>query len=453
MTRNLTGRYRTAASTVETAFVACVIVVAVVTVVAAGSVAVTAQLDRSMFAPRASHPAIDYYGPASDPVSGLNLSLRDGDIALEVDGPLGYLESVLEALDIDVESQVAVFSKNSLQSPFIQPDNPRLVYFSDTVVVAAIRGAPLIEVASVDPEKGVLFYTLDQQRPPDIPAFARQDQLCLRCHDSINSLGVPGMLARSVMPSPDGRINPQLGNYLINHESPFEERWGGFYVTGRHGGLRHLGNGVITDRENEESIRPNQELTLASIAGRVEEGAYLVPSSDIVALMIFEHQMHMINLLTRYGWEVRYALRSPLGGNPALTVVNLIDLEDALGEVVDYMLFVNEPEFQFPVTGSSGFSETFEDRGPRDGLGRSLRQFDLGRRLMRYPLSYMIYTHAFDGLPVEARNAIYARLWQVLSGMDEDPKYDRLLLEDRRAIIEILQATKSGIPAYFEAGL
>jgi hypothetical protein len=337
--------------------------VASISIIAVASIALTAQLDRSMFSPRASHPAIDYYGTSSDPISELNQRLQDGGIELKSDGPLGYLESVLEALDIDLESQVALFSKNSLQSPYIQPDNPRLIFFSDTVVVAAIRGAPLLEVASVDPEKGVIFYTIDQERPPDLPAFARQDQLCLRCHDSINSLGVPGMLARSVMPSPDGRINPQLGNFLINHESPFEERWGGFYVTGRHGGVRHLGNGVVTDPQDEESIRGNQELTLASIAGRVDEEAYLVPSSDIVALMVFEHQMHMINILTRYGWEVRYALRSSLAGNAAVSVVNLINLEDALGEVVDYMLFVNEPEFQAPVTGSSGFSEKFEDAG------------------------------------------------------------------------------------------
>ena len=450
MTRNLKGNYRTVISPVR---VACVVVVAVVTIVAAGSAAFTVQLDRTMFSPRASHPVIDYYGQPTDPVAELNRSLRDGDIELESNGPLGYLESVLEALDIAIESQVALFSKNSLQSPYIQPDNPRLVYFSDTVVVAAIRGAPLLEVASVDSEKGVIFYTIEQQRPPQVPAFSRQDQLCLRCHDSINSLGVPGMLVRSVMPSPDGRINPQLGNFLINHESPFEERWGGFYVTGRHGGVRHLGNGVITDRQDENSIRDNQELTLGSIAGRVDDGAYLVPSSDIVALMVFEHQMHMINLLTRYGWEIRYALRSSLEGNPRVNVVNLVNLEDALGTVVDYMLFVHEPEFQFPVTGSSGFSENFENRGLRDGLGRSLRQFDLNRRLMRYPLSYMIYTHTFDGLPVEARNAIYARLWQVLSGMDADPKYDRLMPEDRRAIIEILRATKPGIPGYFATSL
>ena len=441
MAANLKQIYRIAAG------VACF------SLLAAASIALTAQLDRSMFSPRASHPAIDYYGAPTDPVSKLNLSLRDGEIELESDGPLRYLESVLEALNIVAESQVASFSKNSLQSPYIQPDNPRLVFFSDTVVVAAIRGAPLLEVASVDPEKGVIFYTLEQERPPDVPAFARQDQLCLRCHDSINSLGVPGMLARSVMPSPDGRINPQLGNFLINHESPFEERWGGFYVTGQHGEVRHLGNGVITDPQDEESIRGNQDLTLASIAGRVDEGAYLVPSSDIVALMVFEHQMHMINLLTRYGWEVRYALRNSLAGNAAVNVVNLINLEDALGEVVDYMLFVNEAEFQFPVSGSSGFSGKFEARGPRDQLGRSLRQFDLRRRLMRYPLSYMVYTHAFDGLPVEARNAIYARLWQVLSGIDDDPKYDRLLPEDRQAIIEILRETKTGLPGYFGANL
>jgi hypothetical protein len=425
------------------------IVVAVVAVVAT-SVALPSQLNRSMF-PRVNHPSIGYTLPSADPISKLNERIRQGDIELKSNGPLGYLESVLAALDIDLESQIVLFSKNSLQTPYIHPANPRLIYFNDTVVVAAIRHAPLIEVASVDPEKGVLFYTLEQQRPLGMPAFTKQDELCLRCHDSLNTVGVPGMITRSIMPSPDGRINPHLGNYVIDHESPFEQRWGGFYVTGRHGGLRHLGNGVITDPEDAESIRGNQELTLASIDGRVEDEAYLVPSSDIVALMVFEHQMHMINLLTRYGWEVRYARWNFQAPEPVSRVSNRIDLEEALGEVVDYMLFVNEAELPFPVTGSSDFSETFEAQGPRDNRGRSLRQLDLERRLRRYPLSYMIYSHAFYGLPVEARNAIYARLWQVLSGRDTDPRYDRLSPEDREAIIEILQSTKPDLPVYFDA--
>ena len=249
------------------------------------------------------------------------------------------------------------------------------------------------------------------------------------------------MLARSVMPSPDGTSNPQLGNYVINHDSPFEERWGGRYVTGRHGNVRHLGNDVVTDMCDENSIRDNQVLTLESIRGRDDDGPVLTSSSHIVSLMVFEHQMHMTNLLVRYGWEVRYALAS--SGPPET------DLTEALHEVVDYMLFVDDAELPPPVTGSSGFRENFESRGPADGDGRSLRDLDLEHRLMRYPLSYMIYSDAFDNLPIEARSAIWVRIWQVLSGGSEDPRYEGVSPEDRQAIVEILRDTKPGLPEYF----
>ena len=418
--------------------------IAILCLLVATSVAVFSQLGLSVFSPGADHPAVQYFETTSDPIVDLNRRLMDGTDTLESNGTLGYLESVLDALDVPVESQVVVYSKNSLQSLYISPENPRLIYFNDEVVVAAIQGAPLIEVTAIDPEKGVIFYSVEQEALSPLQ-FLRQNATCLRCHESLNSLGVPGMLVRSVMPSEEGWPNPQLGNFVINHESSFEERWGGWYVTGSHEGIRHLGNGFITDRLDEESIRGNQELVLDSMEDRVDSGAYLVPSSDISALMVFDHQMHMTNLLIRYGWEVRYALAFPEG------VFQLNDraLEDAVNEVVDYMLFVNEPQMSPRLSPGPRFREAFEQKGPRDGLGRSLRQLDLDQRLMRYPLSYMIYSTAFDGLPFEAKNAIYARLWQVLSGTDADSRYDRLSPEDRRSIVEILRETKDGLPDYF----
>ncbi len=422
--------------------------IAVILLLVATSVAVFSQLGRSVFSPGADHPAVRYFETTSDPIVGLNRRLIGGADTLESNGPLGYLESVLDVLDVPVESQVVAYSKNSLQSLYISPENPRLIYFNDAVVVAAIQGAPLIEVTAIDPEKGVIFYSFEQEAPSPLQ-FSRENATCLRCHESLNSLGVPGLLVRSVMPSREGWPNPQLGNFVVNHESPFEERWGGWYVTGSHEGIRHLGNGFITDRLDEESIRENQKLVLDSIADRVDGGAYLVPSSDISALMVFDHQMHMTNLLIRYGWEVRYALAFPEG------VFDLSDraLEHAVNEVVDYMLFVSEPELSSRLSAGSGFREIFEQKGPRDGQGRSLRQLNLDQRLMRYPLSYMIYSTAFDGLPVEAKSAIYARLWQVLSGNDDNVRYGRLSPEDRRAIVEILRETKEGLPDYFEPTL
>ena len=38
-----------------------------------------------------------------------------------------------------------------------------------------------------------------------------------------------------------------------------------------------------------------------------ETRGYLSPQSDIVALLVFDHQMRAINLLTRLNWESRVA--------------------------------------------------------------------------------------------------------------------------------------------------
>jgi hypothetical protein len=113
-------------------------------------------------------------------------------------------------------------------------------------------------------------------------------------------------------------------------------------------------------------------------------------------------------------------------------------------EIVDYMLFVDEARLNSPVRGTLGFEEKFAAQGPFDGKGRSLRQFDLERRIMRYPCSYMIYSAAFEGLPAEAKDAIYRRMWQVLSSENR-----RLSAQDRRAIVEILRDTKKDLPSYF----
>src|SRR5262249_57917631 len=101
------------------------------------------------------------------------------------------------------------------------------------------------------------------------------------------------------------------------------------------------------------------------------------------------------------------------------------------------------------IRGSSGFRERFEHQGPFDRKGRSLRQLDLRNRLMRYPLSYMIYSPLFEGMPAAAKDAIYGRLWQVLSGEARGAAYQRLSLEERQTISEILKDTKKDLPSYF----
>jgi hypothetical protein len=119
-------------------------------------------------------------------------------------------------------------------------------------------------------------------------------------------------------------------------------------------------------------------------------------------------------------------------------------------ELVRYLLFTNEAPLDSPVKGTSGFAEEFAARGPRDSKGRSLRDFDLRTRIFKYPCSYLVYSEDFDALPGPAKAYVYRRLLEILSGRDQSPEFARLTAEDRTAILEILLATKPGLPAEWQ---
>src|SRR6267378_900277 len=405
---------------------------------------------QGVFVPDLDHPAIQYTTrPLKDRVSELNRRIQTGEVQLKFDGGQGYLRSVLGVLSVPIESQMIVFSKTSIQMLRIDPRNPRSLFFNDSVTVGWVPGGPIVELAAEDPSQGVIFFTLDQ-KPVERPQLVRSDS-CLECHLSYSSLGVPGMLVRSVFPAPDGAPIRKLGDYITDDRSPFEQRWGGWYVTGRTGSIRHMGNAIVTDAARPESLAANQTLDLESLKGKFDTDGYVSPYSDIVALMVFEHQMHMVNLFTRVGWEVRFALyqeRTDKGLRSHSITETL--LRDTARELVDYMLFADEAPLIDRIQGTSGFAERFSAQGPRDSKGRSLRRFDLQRRLMRYPWSYMIYSEAFDGMPDEAREAAYRRMWQILSGEEKSHRYSKLSLADRQAIVEILRETKKGLPDYFQ---
>lgn len=397
------------------------------------------------FVPEPEDPAIEYSSrPTNDLISALNREIRAEKVRLRFDSKQGYLPSVLEALRVPIESQMAVFSKTSVQAQRISPLNPRTLFFNDSVAIGSVHGG-FIEAAAQDPRQGVIFYLL-AQNPSETPQFTRHNE-CLDCHNSNNAMGVPGMLIRSQFTAPNGTTMPWLGNYVTDHRSPLEERWGGWYVTGRTGAIRHMGNAVVIDGTKPESIVTDQTLNLASLPGRMDNDASLSPYSDIVALMVFEHQMHMMNLLTRIGWQTRYLLRN--GGAHDLQTNGL---SASAEDLVDYLLFVDEPPLPNKIEGTSGFAQRFSAEGPTDSRGRSLRQFDLEHRLMRYPCSYMIYSDVFDALPSEAKNAIYERLWLILSGATPGSKYAHLSRADRQAVLEILRETKKQLPGYFLVG-
>ena len=112
------------------------------------------------------------------------------------------------------------------------------------------------------------------------------------------------------------------------------------------------------------------------------------------------------------------------------------------------LLFADEAGLADPVTGSTGFAGQFEQRGPFDSEGRSLRQFDLQTRTFRYPLSYLVYSQAFDGLPDMTRRYIYRRLSELLQGDGDDAGLPELQPDERAVILDILRATKAEFAAW-----
>jgi hypothetical protein len=377
--------------------------------------------------------------PTTDAVAALNAKLQSGTTSLTFDPSNGYLRSVLQALQVPVESQALVFSETSFQASLINVRNPRAVYFADTVSVGWVRGGKILEVAAQDPAQGVIFYELTQTESRS-PRFVRNNN-CLACHLSWETLGVPGLTIQSVYPLPDD-ISYANG-YTTVHGSPLEQRWGGWFVTGDHGGAKHMGNVTVMPKDKGRLTLANPTRALASVEGLFDLKGYPTPYSDVVAQLVLAHQTNMTNLITRTGWEARL-----LGAKPSVDASARVT--EAARDLVDYLLFVDEAPLVGPVKGGSGFTERFAKDGPRDKQGRSLRDFELRRRLFRYPCSYMIYTPAFDGMPALAREAVYARMWEVLSGREKQPRYRALSLADRRAIVEILRETKPGLPAYFQ---
>ena len=391
------------------------------------------------------HPAIQYsQAPLDDPVTRLAKQLQSGTVKLESRGDAsGYLASLLEHLGIKIDSQALVFSKTSFQAPTISPSNPRAIYFSDDVAVGYVRGGEGFEVAGADPKQGVVFYTFNVDKSGSA-SLTRRD-VCLKCHQGPATLGVPGIFVGSVFPSPLG-VPQRDGAIITDQRTPLKDRWGGWYVNAKRGEQLDRANAVASNPAEPEVLDTDGKQNLTNLIGRFTPAGYLTTVSDIVALMTFEHQTQMTNYFTRVGWEARVIQHD---GKPDDT--NGLQLDADIEALVTYMLFVDEVPFKEPIEGVSTFTKTFPERGPRDSKGRSLRDFDLQKRLFRYPLSYLIYSPQFDALPDNIRERIYQRLYDILAGKDQATKYASLSADDRKAILEILRDTKPSLPAYWLA--
>jgi len=403
-------------------------------------------------------PPIEYGKAAVDNcITRLEQQLERGETEFDYDDQLGYLKSLLAALEVPVESQMLVFSKTSLQRQRISPRTPRAIYFNDEVYIGFCQSGDVLEVSAVDPKLGAVFYTLEQHEQ-EKPRFTRQTDSCLICHSSSRTDGVPGHVVRSLFVDPAGQPIFSAGSNTVDHTTPLGDRWGGWYVTGKHGDQNHLGNLIIRGRDVPRPVENEQGQNVTELADRFAVERYLSPHSDIVALMVLEHQALVHNRLTKASYASRQGLQYEAMMNEALGKPpgSRLDrttrrIQSAGDDLVEAMLMVDEAKLKAPIEGTSGFAKKFSQQGLRDRHGRSLRDFDLRRQMFKYPCSYLIYSRAFDELPDEMRDYVWRRLWQVLAENEDAETFVHLSAEDKRAIIEIIHQTKDGLPEYWKA--
>lgn len=422
-------------------------------------------------------PPIEYSNRESnDPVAVLQRKMKSGEVVLTMDDRFGYLPSLLQALNVRPESQVLVFSKTSLQIHKISPTNPRAVYFNDSVYVGHVPGSDTLELSANDPQLGAVFYTFDTNRDdPAIesadtytasvagssssntpsttskeagPRILRDRGQCLSCHATSRTENVPGHLVRSIYPDRSGRARTGSTSYSIDDRTPFEHRWGGWYVTGSHGSMRHMGNIFAVDRDDPQLIDADQGANLQSLPSRVRSNIHLTPHSDLVALMVLEHQARVHNLITRAGFETRQATYLDEVMNKALdrpaeyrSESTIRRIESAGNALLASLFMIDEYRLTAPVAGTSRFAEVFAEQGPKTKDGRSLRDLDLHNRLFRYPMSYLVYTPEFRALPDPMMAYLKKRIAAVLGNEHVGAPYEQLSDEDRVSIRAILEET------------
>lgn len=373
-------------------------------------------------------PPVDYFSQDNtDAVARLQKQIDAGKLELK-SGPSGYLRSVLKALDVSESSQLLVFSKTARAPNLVTPQTPRAIYFNDEVTVAWIPESRELELTAIDPIKGANFYTLSQplSEPESDPSksnlhFERRDR-CLACHAGQSSLEVPGLLIRAFQTDRSGK--PLFGFSRITHESTYTRRWGGWYVTGSPAGLPHRGN-LISRADNDEDKRnPGFRAAMTTVSDAVDLTKYPYPTdtSDVIAQMVFAHQMHGLNLIIRVGLEARLGRRS--------------DAEDRL---VRYLVFADEPPLPAPIDRTeSQFAKWFEAQSPPDGKGRSLRQLELNTRLFRYRLSWLVNHSYFRALPEPTRTRILSRLREGLGATPSPDDFSHLSAEEKSVILDLM---------------
>lgn len=395
--------------------------------------------------------------PPVDPREAITKALDSRELANDGDD-LAFLRDMLKVAGVPEASQVMVFSLTSHQDHIISRTNPRAIYFSDDAYLGYVP-AGIIEYSDVDPDEGTGFFILDQRI--EAPHTLKSVQSCLLCHEGGRTGNRRGLLVRSVFVGDNGFPIASGGSFFVSHDTPMKDRWGGWYVTGEHGQTRHMGNVIATEADDGRRPTLDREsgANVTDLSPYFNVSKYLRPTSDIVALMVLEHQVVMHNLLTQGAAAVNeQANRSASIAqqynepfDPASADTLQLVIRSQTERIVRHMLFANEITLDDPIVGDATFARQFRANRREDTAGRSLKDFDLDTRMFKYRCSYMIYSRAFRELPGLLKGAVYARLAAGLNAESEDELFAHLDAAEREAIATILQETHAGYAAFLEA--
>jgi len=391
----------------------------------------------------------------NDAAQRLERLMASGKVKIDRTDAWSVLAGVMKEFGVLPESQTMVFSKTSKQNDLISPRTPRVVYFGDNAYLGySVGGA--IEVSTIDPKLGPIFYLLDPREEPSKPLHFQRDQSCLSCHGGPFTPEVPGVLVRSVFPGPEGHPIMSQGSTVVDTTTPFSDRWGGWYVTGRHGDVLHRGNvTAIENKDQSVDIDFKAGANVSSLKKFFDTTPYKRKTSDIVALMVLEHQTSVQNVLTKANhtsmraMHMQTSLQRELGEKitpePVGTARRIID--HCAEDVLDALLFKDEAALpEGGIEGDPAFQTAFVKKAPQSSDGRSLKDFQLLNRLFKHRCSYMIYSLTFQHLTAPLKETVLARLWNVLDGKDAAGSYAYLGESERGHIRRILAETLPGAP-------
>lgn len=393
--------------------------------------------------------------PPRDPVSRLQADLRSGAFRLPHESGPEALRALLDYFGISPASQVLVFSKTSAQNARISPAHPRAIYFSDDLYLGWVQDGGM-EILSFDPHLGALCYYVDlPHHAPGEEAFITRPAFCMDCHVQPSTGGVPGGLVRSVFPGPDGLPFFQAGGHRVDHSTPLAHRWGGWYVTGSAGNQIHQGNSLAEETAGGDVILRSMSqpsgAPLSQLDSLIDAHPYPGGSqSDILALMVLEHQIQLHNLLNSANFLIRKLhyqssqIRASQGEPPLTAPEGSLAkaLHSQARRIVEALLFKDEFAMeQDGIQGAAAYEEAFIRNRLCGRDGRSLKDLRLHERLFKHRCSYTIYSQPFAALTPWLKTEVYRQLLQSLEQPGGTTSSAHLGAKERQRILQILLDT------------